>query len=209
MLTAVEQDAFYVTNDGSIVIVVVEEDQVGHAWLLVLSGGLGGLEPGSDYFLDKNGAIQGEEHDLGHPLLPRQRLDIEFPSLRDWNPLSMRSHQGFPQSLEEWKWILSDVQQILLSQADHVPPTIEHGKFYRTLNDSIVFVLSAEPEETCAVVLKGGVAGRRPGGCDRISPGSAPGRPNTRGFVFALAAPLPLQLPTTVQGHKDGEVEHA
>ena len=209
MLTAVEQDAFYLTNDGSIVIVVVEEDQDGHAWLLVLSGGLGGHEPGSDYFLDQNGAIQGEEHDLRHPLLPRQRLDIELPSLRNWNPFSMRSHQDFHQSLEEWKWILSDVQQILLTQADHLPPTIEHGKFYRTLNDSIVFVLSAEHGEACAVVLKGGIAGIRPGYSYRIAEDSSPGSQNPLEFLLALAAPLSLQLPALVQGRTGSEVGHA
>lgn len=186
MLSHIEEQGFYRTYSGGVSYVLIEKDEQSDAWLVVLSGGSGGFAQGDTYFLRPDGTVLGEEDNGVHPMQLRERLDLQLPACRKWQPFYKEQGAIYATSRCDWVHLMSDMQQLLELHAGHSPPMPEAGAFYLTLNGSVAYVLEVEDEDVHAIVLKGGAAGLSPGNAYRLAEDGSPGgfNPLEFGLVF-------------------------
>lgn len=186
MLSHVEEGGFYRTCDGGVSYVLLDEDEEGDAWLIVLSGRSEEFAPGDTYFLRPDGSVLGREDNEADPMRLRERLDLQLPAGAKWQ--AFYKSQGAVYTASRWEWIdlMSDMQQLLELYAKHSPPVPEAGAFYLTLNGSIAYVLEVEDEDVHVALLKGGAAGLSAGDVYRLAEDGSPGgfNPLEFGLVF-------------------------
>lgn len=195
MLSAVEQEGFYRTNDGSVVFVANEADGDNDAWLLVLRCGSHGSPPGEDYYLKLDGSIHGEEGNEAHPMVLTERIEFELPPCRKWMPLRHEGSTNFAGSRAQWAAVLADMEIILDEHSRHEPPPALAGGFYRTLNYSIAYVLEIEDGQPIVALLKGGVGDHGPGYVYCMESDASPGGTNPLDFALVFDMRLDLVLP--------------
>jgi len=97
---------------------------------------------------------------------------------------------------------LKDTLAIMKRHADHVPPNPELGGFYRTFNDSIVYIfqIDADGEANASILTggfrRGGRYGTDPGETYRLTPDGYHADDDAGPhLVMALRERLDLRLP--------------
>jgi len=201
MLSQLEEGGFYRTINGSTGYVLVEEDDEGHAALVLLCGqaddGHAEWEPGDIWYLDAAGAVLDAPDNTAHPLCAIQRLAIKIDDHSDWRPLPAREGVGYDAAHRQLQDALVAIGTILQRCAHHVPPMAEAGRCYLTLNRSTVYVADVDTDGgALAILLKGGIADRLPGYSYRLAADGTV----AAGLSLAACADFMLTLDHVLEG---------